>query len=999
MYTNFRAAWLSLAFAGVTSLLAAQSSQSEDLQRADKQYDLYAYNLALKTYEEVLKIQPNNAHALARTGDSYFQLNRPEDALPWYEKAVKRQDVEPEALLHYGKALLQTGDYVGARKWFLRYAETNPVVGNHYAGLTNYAAQTAKKEGLYTVKNEALNTVAADFSPAFYGNRIAYSSSRTDIQRQTQSKTSSDWSGAAYNQLYVTQRNPEGTYLQKPQFLRSDLQNAYNEGPVSFSADGRKVAFCRNNFIDGTRQIAEKGLNMSLYTADVEDGNWVNIKAFPYNGSDFSTGFPTLSPNGKMLLFASNQPGGFGGWDIYVSNLVSETWMTPRNVGTPLNTPGNEVTPFYDGTNLYFSSDWHNGLGGLDIFRAELGDESVANVYHLGPVINSSYDDYGFVYSDDQRMGYLTSNRPGGRGHEDIWQATKVRQSTPPAEVVTVPASSLPAATPTQYSTPTNTQPAPSPTQYSTTTYSTPEPGLLYMQVTDEFSNVLPGARLDFTNCGLGTGLTDINGKFFFRPLTYAVDCSVEIAKDGYQETTVGLTGFGQRNVMLAMGHDKRQEFIGSIVDRQSKALLPEVVVEVSYGGRTIQTATDYKGAYSLMLEPGVNYNLTYQRNGYNSVTIKTRPGTTGMAIQQVQLDRIADLVAADRPTQYSTTTSTNPTPTTSTKPTPTTELLSAARPVPPPVPLQPFNGYSIQLAATPDDLNSALLNKLEELSKYGNLYAKNEDNVNKVRLGIYPTKTEAQEKLKQIQKKAAFKSAFVVEERGADESLVIGPPTTPATPVQYSTKGTPSTDNSQVRYAVQLGSFSAEKPIAIGEYTSLASLGNIYTKAENGMNKVRLGVWSQHGSADIAKSEAVARGFKDAIVVTEKADDQSLQAFMISKPATPTQYSTTTEKRSTTSKGTEPARPTTYSTPTTGPVYYYIRVAALSNPERLDRDKLAGLGNIELRKGDKGMMILLLGAFADLESVTSVLNQARSRGFEEAYVVRDEAGKLVRVK
>ena len=999
MYTNFRAAWLSLAFAGVTSLLAAQSSQSEDLQRADKQYDLYAYNLALKTYEEVLKIQPNNAHALARTGDSYFQLNRPEDALPWYEKAVKRQDVEPEALLHYGKALLQTGDYVGARKWFLRYAETNPVVGNHYAGLTNYAAQTAKKEGLYTVKNEALNTVAADFSPAFYGNRIAYSSSRTDIQRQTQSKTSSDWSGAAYNQLYVTQRNPEGTYLQKPQFLRSDLQNAYNEGPVSFSTDGRKVAFCRNNFIDGTRQIAEKGLNMSLYTADVEDGNWVNIKAFPYNGSDFSTGFPTLSPNGKMLLFASNQPGGFGGWDIYVSNLVSETWMTPRNVGTPLNTPGNEVTPFYDGTNLYFSSDWHNGLGGLDIFRAELGDESVANVYHLGPVINSSYDDYGFVYSDDQRMGYLTSNRPGGRGHEDIWQATKVRQSTPPAEVVTVPASSLPAATPTQYSTPTNTQPAPSPTQYSTTTYSTPEPGLLYMQVTDEFSNVLPGARLDFTNCGLGTGLTDINGKFFFRPLTYAVDCSVEIAKDGYQETTVGLTGFGQRNVMLAMGHDKRQEFIGSIVDRQSKALLPEVVVEVSYGGRTIQTATDYKGAYSLMLEPGVNYNLTYQRNGYNSVTIKTRPGTTGMAIQQVQLDRIADLVAADRPTQYSTTTSTNPTPTTSTKPTPTTELLSAARPVPPPVPLQPFNGYSIQLAATPDDLNSALLNKFEELSKYGNLYAKNEDNVNKVRLGIYPTKTEAQEKLKQIQKKAAFKSAFVVEERGADESLVIGPPTTPATPVQYSTKGTPSTDNSQVRYAVQLGSFSAEKPIAIGEYTSLASLGNIYTKAENGMNKVRLGVWSQHGSADIAKSEAVARGFKDAIVVTEKADDQSLQAFMISKPATPTQYSTTTEKRSTTSKGTEPARPTTYSTPTTGPVYYYIRVAALSNPERLDRDKLAGLGNIELRKGDKGMMILLLGAFADLESVTSVLNQARSRGFEEAYVVRDEAGKLVRVK
>jgi len=559
MYTNFRAAWLSLAFATVTTLLAAQSSQSEDLQRADKQYDLYAYNLALKTYEEVLKIQPNNAHALARTGDAYFQLNRPEDALPWYDQAVKRQDAEPEALLNYGKALLQTGDYAGAKKWFLRYAETNATVGGHYASLADYAAQNANKEALYTVKNEALNTVAADFSPAFYGNRVAYSSSRTDIQRQTQSKTSSDWSGAAYNQLFVTQRNPDGIYLQKPQFLRSDLQNAYNEGPVSFSADGKRVAFCRNNFIDGTRQIAEKGLNMSLYTADVVDGSWVNIKAFPYNGSDFATGFPTLSPNGKMLLFASNQPGGLGGWDIYVSNWVSENWTTPRNIGSPLNTPGNEVTPFYDGNNLYFSSDWHSGLGGLDVFRAELGDESVSNVYHLGPGINSSYDDYGFIYNEQQKIGYVTSNRPGGRGHEDIWQVTKKRESQPPVAVVTANPATTPAS-PTQYSTTTQ---YPAPTQYSTptTTTSTPtaEWGTLYVLVNDEYGNILPNANLDFSTCGLGTGRTDKDGKFFFRALNYVVDCSVETSREGYQDTRVDLTGFGQRNVVVAMSHDKRQ--------------------------------------------------------------------------------------------------------------------------------------------------------------------------------------------------------------------------------------------------------------------------------------------------------------------------------------------------------------------------------------------------------------------------------------------------------
>ncbi len=1002
MYTNFRAAWLSLAFACATTLLAAQSSLTEDLQRADKQYDLYAYNLALKTYEEVLKTQPNNAHALARVGDSYFQLNRPEDALPWYDKASKRQDVEAVTLLHYGKTLLQTGDYAGAKKWFLRYAETDATVGNHFASLSDYAAQNANKESLYAVKNEALNTVAADFSPAFYGNRIAYSSSRTDIQRQTQSKTTSDWSGAAYNQLFVTQRNADGIYLQKPQFLRTDLQNAYNEGPVSFSADGKRVAFCRNNFIDGTRQIAEKGLNMSLYVADVVDGNWMNIKAFPYNGSDFATGFPTLSPNGNMMLFASNQPGGLGGWDIYVTNFVSGNWTTPRNVGSPLNTPGNEVTPFYDGKDVYFASDWHNGMGGLDIFRAELGEESVSNVYHLGPGINSSYDDYGFIYSTEQKIGYLTSNRPGGRGHEDIWQAVKTRESNPVAEVVTPQTSTTgTVATPTQYSTRTN----PAPTQYNTTTYPTTEAGTLYVLVTDEFGNVLPGANLDFSACGLGTGGTDADGKFYFRPISYTVDCSVELNKPGYQDTNVDLSGFGQRNIIVAMNHDKRQEFIGSIVDRQTKTLLPEVIVDVSYNGKTIQTSSDYKGAYSLMLEPGATYNLNYQKAGYNSITVKTRPGVTGMSIPQVQLDRIAEtVVAVQRPTEYSA--STTPTPTQYNMNTPNTALLSAAKSAPEPEVLLPLNGYSIQLAATPDALTSTFLGKYEELSKYGNLYSKTEEKINKVRLGIYPSKNVAQENLKEIVKKSAFKSAFVVEERGADESLVIGPPAKAQLPAQYNAKGVPTpVDNSEVRFAVQLGSFSADKPIAISEYTGLANLGNIYTKAENGLNKVRVGVWGNHSNADAAKEEAVSRGFKDAIVVTEKADDQSLQAFMIGVPA-PKQYANPTpveqqkQRPGATAKNAEPVKPVVYSTPTTATNNkYYVRVAALSNPERLDRDKLAGLGSVELRKLDNDMSLLLLGSFPDLESATSVLNQTRARGMEEAYIVKDVAGKLERVK
>ncbi|MBK8554966.1 MAG: PD40 domain-containing protein [Lewinellaceae bacterium] len=425
MNTTLRAGWLVIVLFSMISLSSAQTNVQDELARADKQYDLYAYNLALRTYDNVLKLDPNNAHALGRTADCYQMLNRPEEALPYYDRAVLQSKADPEMMFHYGKTLMETGDYVGAKKWFLFYAQGNAAVGRHYADMCDYAMAASRKDAMYKVRNEPTNTTSADYGVALYGTRVVYNSSRNDIQRTTTPKSSQDWTGSAYNQLYMTQRNPTDGYLQKPSFLQSDLENNYNEGPVSFSADGRKVAFCKNNFIDGTKQIAGKGLNMSLYTADVVDGKWTNIKSFPYNGSEFATGFPCLSADGKTMYFSSNQPTGMGGWDIYVSTFEGGNWTSPRNLGGPLNTAGNEVTPFLNGNDLYFSSDWHNGLGGLDVFRAELNGDAVTNIYHLGPGINSSRDDYGFVYDDVTNYGYVTSCRPQGRGNEDIWQVRK----------------------------------------------------------------------------------------------------------------------------------------------------------------------------------------------------------------------------------------------------------------------------------------------------------------------------------------------------------------------------------------------------------------------------------------------------------------------------------------------------------------------------------------------------------------------------------------------
>lgn len=519
MNTKFRAGYLSVLLILAAGLLHAQKSAVKELTtRADRQFDLYSYNLAIQTYEEVLKEEKSNSHALARIGDCHYQLNRPEKAIEWYQKAQNTYNMEPDVPLRLGKALMQTGDYDGAKDQFLLYVETDEKVGRHFADVADFAIKNARKEAQWQVKNEAINTTASDFGPAFYQSKVVFNSARTDIQPK--GKPVGDIQGGNTNFLFVSQRNPDGEMLQKPTFLRTDMQNTRNEGPVSFSANGKKVAFARNKFISGTRQIAETGMNMSIYLADVEDGIWQNIKAFPHNGSTFGAGFPCLSPDGNTLIFSSTQPGGFGGWDIYVSNRTANGWSEPRNLGTPLNTPGNEVTPYLDGDQLYFSSDWHHGLGGLDVFRATLGENTVTEVTHLGSGINSPRDDYGFIYNSTENLGYLTSNRDGGRGNEDIWRLSKKWLDEPVAEL------SQPKTRPMEYSTP-----GEEPRNNGS--------GNLHLLITDEKGFPLGDVEVDLSDCYGLKGTTSSNGKFYYNELLRPISCIVKLRKSGDRKSVV----------------------------------------------------------------------------------------------------------------------------------------------------------------------------------------------------------------------------------------------------------------------------------------------------------------------------------------------------------------------------------------------------------------------------------------------------------------------------
>lgn len=966
-------------------LSAQKSSLNEDLVRADRQYALYAYNLAMQTYQQVLKDDPRNAHALARIGDCYYQLNAPEKSLEWYLKAIRQYNTESEVHLRYGMALMQTKAYDTAKDQFMEYAQKNEAVGNHYISVCEYASANSLKESAWQVKNEPMNTEYADFCPTFLGSRVVYSSARTDLMPKGKS---GDSPSGSQNYLLVTQVNPESGLLQKPQILRSELQNARNEGPASFSADGRRVAFCRNNFINGTRQIAESGINMSLYTADVDDnGKWINIKAFPYNGSSFATGFPALSPDGGTLIFASTQPGGFGGWDIYVSNWKENTWSTPRNLGSPLNTPGNEVTPFYNGASLYFSSDWHRGFGGLDVFRAELGREEVSNIFHLGPGVNSERDDYSFIYNTSDNVGYVTSTRPGGRGNEDVWKLTKKWND----EVTSADKGN-------------NDTPF-RPSEYNDVSdnkgVSTKTPAGKHLLITDERGNPLAGAEVDLTDCYGDKGYTDRDGRFYFTELTRLINCRVSILKAGFQDTELTLNQFGQQNVRIGLTPEARERYTGRVFDAGSRAPLRGVSVEIKFqdGSKSVETQTDIDGYYELFLDPGTTYLINYGKYGYVGQIAKTYLAPAMERIANIYLEQETAAVANNtaksdytdysntpRPTEYST-------DNTSIRTIYKKPAVEQAPVATPPI----FNGYSIQMGAMPDEPSNYKLGLYESLTKDGNLYVKKEAGLHKIRLGIFKTKAEADAVLKKVVASKIQKDAFIVEEYGADESLIVGYQA-PVKPVEHSTAPVPSLvtkgTNPPIMYALQLGSFSSEKAISIGDYASLRGMGNLYSNQENGYTQVRMGIWDNYQEAETAQKDAVNRGFPKAVIVTEKGNDPDIQDFILTKK--PTENVNRVQILS--PAGTKPQE---YSTaPTSIPANpFYIRIAALSNPERFDGSSLADLGYIEKRPAENspGMTIILLASYPSQVAAQKSLEMVQRRGYAEAYILEDVNGRLVR--
>ena len=389
-----------------------------DERRGDKHFYNFAYSTALDYYKDALEKDSTSQILKLKIAECYKMLNDNLSADDWYHRGLTEhgQAVDPKYKLHFAQALSTNQKYDEAKEWYEEYrkeAGKDSRAGKKLEGLNNMG-QFFKDSVYYQIKAISTNSRGLDFSPMWFDDGILFVSSRTD---KPFSKTVFNWDQSSYLDLYYGKLKPDGD-METPDIFHKKVNTKFHEGPLSFYNDQQNVVFTRNNYFKGKAKKSTDGITkLKLYFADRkksdkgEEDDWVNIRPFEFNDDEYSVGHPSITNDGKKMYFVSDMPGGIGGTDIYVTYFKDGKWSLPKNMGKTINTEGNEMFPYVNGDYMYFSSDGHQGLGGLDLYRATLFNDAAVDFKNLGHPMSSSFDDFSLIITEDDHYGYFSTNR------------------------------------------------------------------------------------------------------------------------------------------------------------------------------------------------------------------------------------------------------------------------------------------------------------------------------------------------------------------------------------------------------------------------------------------------------------------------------------------------------------------------------------------------------------------------------------------------------------
>nr|WP_295876358.1 OmpA family protein [uncultured Chitinophaga sp.] len=408
-----------------SSLFTLNVMAQYSLKEADREFEKFNFSIAVKKYESAYVSKPT-IKAVEGMAKSYLRMRNFQLAEAWYEKLVAMTGAPVDSYISYAAVLKNNGKYTEARKQY-QYLRDNNFPGVEVATMNRMIRSC--DSAVFWMNNPTdiqvrnlsfVNTEYADWGCLSFSGGLLFVSDR--LERDYNNKKYG-WTGNGYNRLFFA----DVTKAVRP--LDTDnINGAFHTGLATLSADAAEMIFSKtDNSVKKEYRIGDKQVNtvgFSLYDSRFKNGKWSAATPLSFGAAakGYSVNDPFLTTDGKYLYFSSDMPGGYGGADIYqVERMSDGSWSTPKNLGPKVNTNGDERCPAFDDKgNFYFASDNLIGMGGLDIFVVPGGNYTKVDPVNMGYPVNSSEDDFALRFKESS-TGYLSSNRQGGKGNDDIY--------------------------------------------------------------------------------------------------------------------------------------------------------------------------------------------------------------------------------------------------------------------------------------------------------------------------------------------------------------------------------------------------------------------------------------------------------------------------------------------------------------------------------------------------------------------------------------------------
>lgn len=402
-------------------------AQNKDTKNADKHFNKFEFVEAAKDYAKLIEDGKGNTYVYGKLAESYYNVFNTVEAERWYAKALEGSE-NPEMIFKYSQMLKANGKYEESNTQMAKFATMRPSDDRAIAFNKNpdYLPKILEKGKKFNIQNQGFNTQFSDFGGTLQDGQLYITSARNTARKTY------GWNEEPFLDIYVMTKNDDGTYLAGA-LAEDEINTKYHEGLVSFSPDGNTMYFSRESFFE--KEYEKDSITkyryslLHLFKAKKSDGKWSNVEGFTLNSENYSMKNPSVSPDGKTLYFASDMPGGYGLFDIYKASINDDGSLgDPMNLGQKVNTQGQEMFPYISSNStLYFSSNGHLGLGNLDVFFTKEIDGKMAPIRNIGIPINSNADDFAFRLDEDTEEGFVSSNREGGLGSDDIYAIKKLQ--------------------------------------------------------------------------------------------------------------------------------------------------------------------------------------------------------------------------------------------------------------------------------------------------------------------------------------------------------------------------------------------------------------------------------------------------------------------------------------------------------------------------------------------------------------------------------------------